>query len=124
MMQYGMWSELKLELLTYDKKDLLGVKLSELFPMTLGHLSKRIKKIGTRYLWSPSPSAILAGLVSYALVGCMALVFSLWHIKQLHTHIQVITLKCGLPMNTLHKTLQDTSFQALSRHPNSVPPWK
>ena len=28
-----------------------------------------------------TPNAILIGLVSYALVGCIALAFSLWHIR-------------------------------------------
>ena len=49
--------------------------------MTLDHLSKRIKKIGTSCLWNIPSNAVLVGLVSYALVGCVALVFSLWHIR-------------------------------------------
>ena len=46
-------------------------------PIILDHLSNRIKQIGTSYLWSIPSNAVLAGLVSYALVGCVALVFSL-----------------------------------------------
>ena len=55
--------------------------------MTLDHLSKRIKKMGTSYPWSTSSNAVLVGLVSYALVGCVALVFSLWCIRQLCAQI-------------------------------------
>ena len=80
--QDGIWSELQLE----TQKDLLGVKLSELPPMTLGHLNKRIKKTRTRYPWFVSPNAILINLVSYAIM-CVPLVFSLWCIKGLYTHI-------------------------------------
>ena len=40
-------------------------------------LGKQIKKIGISYPWSLSPGAILIGLVSYALVGSVALLFSL-----------------------------------------------
>ena len=68
-MQYGIWHELKLETLTPKQKDLLGVKLSEFLLMTINHLGKRIKKIGTSYLWSIPSSAILIDLVLYALVG-------------------------------------------------------
>ena len=44
--------------------------------MTLDHLGKRIKKIGTSYLWSIPSNAVLAGLVLYAIVGCVALLVS------------------------------------------------
>ena len=63
MTKYGIWNELKLESLTLDQKDLLGIKLSEFPPMTLDHLCIRIKKIGTSYLWSVPSNAVLAGLV-------------------------------------------------------------
>ena len=49
MTQYGIWNELKLETLTPDQKDHLRVKLLEFPPMTLDHLGKSIKKIGTSY---------------------------------------------------------------------------
>ena len=48
-MWYGIWNELKLETSTQEQKDILGVKISEFPPMTLNHLGKRIKKIGTSY---------------------------------------------------------------------------
>ena len=54
-MQYGIWNELKFEMLTPEQKDLLGVKFSEFPPMTLNHLGKRIKKIGTIYPWNIPP---------------------------------------------------------------------
>ena len=73
--------ELKIETLTPNQKDLLGVKLSEFPLVTLDHLGKRIKKIGTSYPWSISPNAVLADVVSYALVDCVTLVFSLWCIR-------------------------------------------
>ena len=60
IMWYGIWSELKLETLTSEQKDLLGVKLSELPLMTLEHLGKRIKKIGTSYPWSIPPMVYLS----------------------------------------------------------------
>ena len=81
MTLFGIWNELKLETLIPDQKDLLGVKLSEFPPMTLYDLGRRIKMIGTSYTWSIPYNAVLAGLVSYALVGCVALVFSLRHIR-------------------------------------------
>ena len=70
-----------METLIPEQKDLLGVKLSEFNPVTLDHLGKRIKKFGTSYLWSISHNAILIGLVSYALVGCVNLVFCLSYIR-------------------------------------------
>ena len=39
IMCYGIWNELKLETLTPEQKDFLGVKLSEFPPMTLNHLN-------------------------------------------------------------------------------------
>ena len=38
--RYGIWNELKLETLTQEQKNLLGVKLSEFPLMTLNHLGK------------------------------------------------------------------------------------
>ena len=70
-----------METLTPEQKDLLGIRLSEFPLMTLNHLSKQIKKIGTSYLWSIPLNALLIGLESYTLVGCVALVFSLWYIR-------------------------------------------
>ena len=78
IIQYGIWNELRLETLTLEQKYLVGVKLSEFPPMTLDHLGKKIKNIRTSYPWSIPPNAILISLVSYALVYCVALVFSLW----------------------------------------------
>ena len=78
VMWYGMslnWKHL------HQNKDLLAVKLSEFPLMTLNDLGKRIKKIRTSYLWSIPLYVILTGLVSYAMVGCTALVFSLWYIR-------------------------------------------
>ena len=46
--------------------------------MTLNHLSKRIKEIGTDYLSSVLPNAVLTGFVPVALLGCVALKFPLW----------------------------------------------
>ena len=80
-MWYGVWNKLKLETITPEQKAFLGVKLSEFPLMALNHL---IKKIGTSLSMEHTPNAILIGLVSYALVGCVALVFSLWHIRGLH----------------------------------------
>ena len=60
-MEYGF--KLKLETLTPNQKDILGVKLSEFAKLTLDHLDKRIKKMGTSYPWSIPSNAILAGLV-------------------------------------------------------------
>ena len=82
-------------MLSPEQKDLLGVQLSELPLMTLNYLGKTIKRIRTRYTQSLPPNAISVGLVLYALVGCVALVFSLWCIRGLHTCIQAITLKHG-----------------------------
>ena len=73
---YSIWNELKLETLTPYHKPLLGAKLSEFPPMTLDHLGKRIKK-NRGQLPMEYTNAVFARLVSYALVGCMALVFSL-----------------------------------------------
>ena len=42
-MQYEIQNELKLETLTPEQKDLLGVKHSKLPPMTLDHLGKELK---------------------------------------------------------------------------------
>ena len=67
------------------------------------------------------PIAILMGLVSYALVGCAALVFPLWCIRGLHTHIQAITPKHRLPMDTVCRTMKDTSFPAWLKSPESTP---
>ena len=47
-----------------------------------------------------TPNAISIGLVPYALVCCVALVFSLWCIRGLYTCIQAITLKHELPRDT------------------------
>ena len=85
-------------------------------------LGKRIKKIGTSYPWSVPSNAVLADLASYALVGCVALVFSLWHIRWLHTHIQAIMQKYRSPINTVHRTMKDTSYPAQFKHPKSMPP--
>ena len=71
MTWYGIWNELKLDTLTPDQKDLLGVKLLEFPSLTLDHFIKRIKNIRTSYPWNVLPSAVLAGLVSYALVCCV-----------------------------------------------------
>ena len=54
-----MWDELKLETYTPEWKDLLGVKLSELPLVTLDHLGKRIKKIGTSYPRSIPPKCYI-----------------------------------------------------------------
>ena len=121
MTWYWIWNELEFETLTPDQKDLLGVRLSEFPPMTLDHLSKRIKKIGTSYLWSIPPNAVLRGLVSYALLGYVALVFSLWHIRWLHRYIQAIMQKHRLPMSTAERTMKDMSFPAQFRPPKSMP---
>ena len=81
MTQYKIWNEWKSETLTPNQKDLSGVKLSEFPPMTIDHLGKRIKKIGTGYSWSIPSNALFAGLESDALVGCLTSLFSLWHIR-------------------------------------------
>ena len=115
---------MKLETLTPDWKPLFGVKHLEFPPMTLDHLGKGIEKIGTSYLWSVPPYAGLAGLVSYASMGCVALVFSLWHIRGPHTHIQAITKKHRSPINTVCIDIKDTSFPAQFRYTELMPPWK
>ena len=122
-MQYGIWNELKLETLTQEQKGLLGVKLSEFSQMTLNHLDKRIKKNLDQLSMEHTPNAVLIGLVSYALVGCVALVFCLWHIRQLHMHIQTIVLKHGLPMDTACRIMKDTSFPSQFRPPKYMPHW-
>ena len=89
--------------------------------MTSDHSSKRIKKTGASYPWSIFSNAVLAGLVSHALVGCVALEFSLWHIRQLHTHIQAIMWKHRLLINTVCRAIKDTSFSVKFRHLESMP---
>ena len=46
IMQYGIWKELKLEMLTSAQKALLGVIHSEFPLMPLNHLGKRTKRSG------------------------------------------------------------------------------
>ena len=61
--------------------------------MALNLLSKIISNIGTEYPWSVPPNAFLAGLVAHILLGCVALIFSLWHIRQLHSQIEMVIPK-------------------------------
>ena len=59
--------------LTPNQNDLVGVKLSEFPPITLYHLGKRIKKVGTSCLWSIPSNAALAGLFIICLRGLCGL---------------------------------------------------
>ena len=90
--------------------------------MTLDHLGKRIKKIGTCYPWSIPSKAILIGLVSYALVCSVALVFSLWHNRGPYTCIQAITWKHRLPRDTVCRTRKNTYFPAQFKPSEAMTP--
>ena len=81
MVRYGIWWELQSESLCYEERDLPGIKHSEFLHMTLDPLSKHIKKISTDYLQRNSQNAGMTGLVLCALMGSVALIFSLWHIR-------------------------------------------
>ena len=97
-----MWNELKLETLTPEQKDLLGLKLSEFPLMTLNHLGKRIQKIGTSYLWSIPPNVILIGLVSYVLGGCIDFsVLLMAYQRTTYTYLSQLHWKHRSPMDTL-----------------------
>ena len=85
MAHYGIWYDLKLETLTPKQEYLLGIKLSEFPIMALYYLSKRRTKIGIDNPWSIPPIVVLPGLVAYALLGCVALMSSLCHIRQLES---------------------------------------
>ena len=56
------------------------------------------------------------------LMGYVAIVFSLWHVRQLHTHIQWIMQKAGSLMNTVCRALKDTSFPTQFRYSKSMSP--
>ena len=88
MVHYGIWYKFKLETLTQEQKVLLGIKLFKFSPVALNHLNKLIRKIGTDYSWSLFPNGVLAGLVECPLLGCVALIFSLWLIMQLHSCVK------------------------------------
>ena len=64
--------------LAEEQKDLLGIKLSEFPSLASKHLREQIRKIRTDNPCSMPPNAVLADLVTCALLGCAALMFSLW----------------------------------------------
>ena len=69
-----------------------------------------------------TPNTVLASLVSHALVGCVALVYPLWYIRQLHTCIQVIIQEHRSPMNIVYSSMMNVSFPVQFRHTKSMPP--
>ena len=60
-------------------------------------LSNWIRKIGRDYPWSVPPNAVLLGLVTFALLCCMALTFSMWYIRWLQSHVKMVVSKHQTP---------------------------
>ena len=121
----GMRYELKLETLTQDQKNLLGIKLSHIPTMTLYYLGKHIRKIETDYFWNLP--VVLANLVECALLGCKAFIFSLWDVRQLHSHIKMVTPKhlsftCVSPVKPKRETLWPPPRPIDHYHPQRSPP--
>ena len=65
--------------------------------MALNHLSKKVRKIGSDCPWGVPPDAILAGLVACALLCCMALLFSLWHIRHICSCVGMVLSNINHP---------------------------
>ena len=80
---FGTWNFVPLKTLRPTKKGPSEYRNVWINSMALNHLSKWTWKIGEIIPWSVSSKAVLAGLVMCALLGCAALIFSLWCIRQL-----------------------------------------
>ena len=114
---YGIWYELTLETLTQQQKVLFSLTS----PMVLNHLSECIQKIGKYYLWIVFLKVFFAGLIACDLIGYVALIFSLLHIKQLNPEIQMALPALCMETNISIVINLKSLFCSLPTHHISLP---